>query len=275
VAAAWLALVIQLRPAYLEAYRQMIGSRPGDVAGAAPDPRARERALRLLSQLDTHPRNRTRILRAITRLHRSSPTLGLDASSIAEHVEREARTVDHLRRVAEAGLTDGQTGRFLKKQVDARLAQALERISRLLALVYPPQDIVAAHRVLRSGPLRVRAGALELLETLVDMDGKLELVESLEAQALGISPPVPPSPAEGLLALLALDDAWMRARAVWSAAELGLLRDEVERRAGSDPSRRVRLLARLVLRRRTWGAAVAVSPPAQPSNEPETAVVPS
>lgn len=246
----WLVVIARARRGYMDAYRRMLSP---ELAPLAPEPlvplhpRADECAemLRAAEALDAPAR--TRALRAIGRIARAEPTLRLPRAAIEVLVKRETAEVALLvRALAAEGiepLADRRRARpLLPRTLEEKLDQALERIARLLALCYPPRDIFAAHRALRGGSPGERAGAIELLDNLLEGDSKGDLLQALDEVALGGARPFGTErerpPREERLSilreLLAADDPWLRACAVTRARAVGVCSDELEDLAHTD-----------------------------------------
>ncbi len=112
---------------------------------------------------------------------------------------------------------------LLRRALRERMEHELERIFRLLALLYPPRDIHNAYVGLRLGRPRVQANALEVLEHLLKaehyrmlagaLDPEVSLEEKLKfagrvAQA-GVG-----TRQEAMRILLHSEDRWLRACAL-------------------------------------------------------------
>jgi hypothetical protein len=107
---------------------------------------------------------------------------------------------------------------LLVRACEEKLDEALERIARLLAMVYPPHDIRSAHRALRGSSASARAGAIELLDNLVEGSVKGELLAALDDVALGDRRRAARADrAQALGALLTTDDRWLRTCAAYAA----------------------------------------------------------
>lgn len=103
-------------------------------------------------------------------------------------VEREARRNldEHLRllglRVALSGPRQpgvASPADLLTGLLDDKLAQALERVFRLLKMVHPREDLHRLHIVARSGDKRARANAIEYLDALFSKVEQQSLRDSL------------------------------------------------------------------------------------------------
>jgi AAA family ATP:ADP antiporter len=261
----WLFSVSRLRSGYIDAFRELIGAPVGQVAATSP-PRQVRRVERLLGALGSNAAARHRALRALTSIQSSTPSLALDPALVDPHVVVELDDVELLQRVAASISEWGRPRlRILEREIQASIKRGVERIVRLLALVYPPSDITSLHRALRRHTTRQRAAALEFLEALVDMPVKRRLVHALENVVLPRYHFEPVSRLEGLQALLHINNARLRAFTAWSAGSSGLLLDEVRRLSVSDPSRGVRATALLTLTTRRGRRAVPPSAPTKPA----------
>jgi hypothetical protein len=232
VVGVWLGAIARARRGYVDAYRRMLT--PAPAPPPPPHPRLRECEEILQAALEAEAPLRTRALRAITRMLRTEPGLRLGRATIEPHLEKETNTV---RLLVAALVTEGveplaadrrgQPRPLLVRALEEKLEESLERIARLLALVYPPHDILAAHRALRSSEPAARAGALELLDNLIEGSCKGELLSALDDVALGDHRGSRGDRAERLCQLLSCDDRWLRACAAFAARQAGLLDDEL------------------------------------------------
>lgn len=218
----WLGVIARARRGYVEAYRRMIAPAPPVPPRTHPKRVRCEALLRAALTMDAPAR--TRALRATTRLQRLEPGLRLGRQQIDPLLWRETRVVRLLARalVAEGAEPFADRGRarpLLVRALEEKLDHALERIGRLLALVYSSRDIVAAQRAFRTGTPAERAGALELLDNLLDVESKGELMQALdEIMACGR----PADRGDVLRELARGDDPWLRTCAAWALAqELG------------------------------------------------------
>jgi ATP:ADP antiporter, AAA family len=120
---------------------------------------------------------------------------------------------------------------LLTRALRERMDRELERIFRLLGLLYPPRDIHNAYAGLISGQPRIRSNAMEVLEHLVRADlyrtlvcaldpdvslkEKLQFAQRLCHTSVG-------SKAEALRIVLQSEDRWLRACAMHAVGELQL-----------------------------------------------------
>jgi hypothetical protein len=135
----------------------------------------------------------------------------------------------------------------LTRALRERMARELERIFRLLGLLYPPRDIHNAYAGLTSGQVRIRANAMEVLEYLVRgdlykslvcaLDHDVSLKEKLQF-ALRLCHTSVDCKAEALRILLHSEDRWLRACALFAVGKERLkeLTEELRRvPADGDP----------------------------------------
>jgi len=214
VVGVWLFAIQRARRGYVDAYRRML-TPPSAQAVPPAHPRLRECEELLAAALPLDASLRTRALRAMGRILRSEPSLRLPRAAIEPHLARDTETVRLLVRTLAAHDVEPLQYRrrsrpLLVRACEEKLDEALERIARLLAMVYPPRDILAAHRALRGTSASARAGAIELLDNLVEGKSKGELLAALDDVALGNRRRGRADPAEALRALRICDDGWLR-----------------------------------------------------------------
>jgi HEAT repeat protein len=170
---------------------------------------------------------------ALTRIRKENDRVVVP-EPIARHHVRDEVTV-YLRFLVEghaaAQLPAGPAQSMLTRVLGERLAQSRELVFRGLALLYPPRDLLRAHRGFVSPNPRIRAQSLEYLETAL-LSGDLEAVRPLldsspegervrhAASRVGLAG-APLS--EILRELAASDDRWLRVCALYAIGELGLV----------------------------------------------------
>ncbi len=218
VVTVWLVVIGRAQRRYVDAYRRMLRPKPA----VEPHPRRAEVEEALRAAMVMNSPARTRAMRLIGRIQRSNPELRLDREAIEAHLERDTCRVALLVRALSAEgvepLEDRARSRpLLVRTLEEKLDETLERIARLLALVYPPRDILAAHRALRGASASARAGALELLDNLLEGECKNELMQALDDVALGDGRGTRAARAETLALLRETDDPWLCECAAWAA----------------------------------------------------------
>jgi ATP/ADP translocase/HEAT repeat protein/CRP-like cAMP-binding protein len=106
---------------------------------------------------------------ALERLRASRPDLAIDRAVIEKQIAHEttrafnALTLHYNLFVARSLDADALLGRALMEKQE----RAVGRIFRLLALIYPPADVSAVFKALRSQDARLRSGAMEYLDNLL------------------------------------------------------------------------------------------------------------
>jgi len=178
---------------------------------------------------------RYHVIKALNRLRRDRPDLTVMAGDVWAAVEAEARLHVHWLDYAAAVASFGESAPLLKAVLYERKEQSLERLFRLLALLYPPREIYNAYAPIRGGRLAgpsthaaLRPNALELLDNLLDADAKrvvmplvedgpldarvIPLREAWDIRAVG--------PGEALAALLQADDVWLSGAAYQALTNL-------------------------------------------------------
>jgi AAA family ATP:ADP antiporter len=134
---------------------------------------------------------------------------------------------------------------LLTRALQERMDRELERIFRLLGLLYPPRDIHNAYVGLISGQPRIRSNAMEVLEHLVRSDLYKTLVCALDPDvnlkeklhfAQRLCHTSVSSKAEALRIVLHSEDRWLRACGLHAVGELRLaeLTEELRRVPHSD-----------------------------------------
>src|ERR1044071_8899067 len=91
-----------------------------------------------------------------------------------EHYQNLA-ALDDLKPIAGHGGPD-----LLRDAIEERLARSLDRIFRLLSIVYPLKAIELIHANLRSTQATTRANAVEVLDNLLDVEEKMRVLPLVE-----------------------------------------------------------------------------------------------
>ena len=143
------------------------------------------------------------------------------------------------------------------------MEQEVERIFRLMGLLFPAYDLHSAYFGLRSGNAAVRANALEFLDNILKpqlrsllvplLDSYVSVAERVKHANRLLGTEVD-SQEQAVAVLLASDDPWMRSCAAYAIGSLGL-RSRSKRRTRSMARRSRSAAARNRPRReRTAGA---------------------
>ena len=206
--------------------------------------------------LDGDASFRLRVLTALTSLHRAHPELNSDTQllemALAAEILGHYRSYQILEKLGT--LTAGNEQQPVAHALSESMKQEMDRIFRLLELLYPRHDFSSAYIGLQSKSITVHDNALEFLDTVLKtqlremlvplLDGKVSPGE--RASIAGRLVPVRiNSSEEAAAALVASDDPWLRSCGAYAIGSLGLsaLAHELNRCA-ADPNPLVRETAR-------------------------------
>jgi AAA family ATP:ADP antiporter len=209
------------------------------------------------SLIQSDPGMRFDVLKALNKLRSRDPGLVPPRSEVEDMLDAELlgyyrsfqilAAIDPNAGAAIPGpsLRGGES--LLTRALRERMAYELERIFRLLALLYPPRDVHNAFLGLTMGTSQRQANALEVLEHLLQPDLYRRLVKGLDAEiplrekvnfASRLCGSSVDSRNEALRILLHSEDGWMSACALYAVGEERLteLKDEVSQVAhAADP----------------------------------------
>lgn len=178
---------------------------------------------------------------AIETLRRSHPDLRFDKNAVEARITKEtSRYYSHLslrHNLVERDQEGGSS--ILVRALDDKMARALDRIFRLLGLLYAWTDIAAARYALEQGDPRSRAGALEYLDNLLSGDVRKRVIPILDTMpvaekvrhANSVLKSRPRDVVDTVAQLIHDDDPVVGASAVQFVLERGLiasLRDDLE-----------------------------------------------
>ncbi len=176
---------------------------------------------------------RHQVIRALNRLRIRFSDLKFDRHIIKERIGEEIdlykttlsdwiiqRRLQERRQSPAASVSsDPQRARqLLALALEERLELCLERIFRMLGLLYPPKDMLDAYHVLVGNNPQMQANAIEFLDNILDTSLKralIPIVETTRAEVLAqgicdlIKPPI--SEAESIRTMLQGQDNWLKA----------------------------------------------------------------
>jgi AAA family ATP:ADP antiporter len=181
------------------------------------------------------------VIKAMNRLRKEDPALLPPNEEVSDMLEAEAmgfyRSFQVLAAFDPASFNsrkspeDSNEESILTRALQERMEHEVERLFRLLALLYPPRDIHNAYAGLTSGQPRVKANALEVLEHLLRAEHYRLLVCALDPD-IGLKEKVGfaerlchsrvESRAEALRILLHSEDRWLRACALYAVGDLAV-----------------------------------------------------
>jgi len=190
---------------------------------------------------------RFRIISALNKLHRLHPDLQLDKqmveTALAAEIMGHYRSYQILAKLKPVHDSKDSLYRALSESMQ----QELERIFRLLSLLYPHVDVHSIYLGLQSKSVTVYDDALELLDNVLKsemrtmllplLDGRVS-IEQRAAIADRIVHAKLESEEQAVAALVASDDPWLRSCGAYAIGSLGLksLEGELNRcLSGQDP----------------------------------------
>ena len=196
-----------------------------------PNQRSVDVLLQALSLQDLAIRDS--VLSALNRLRDSSPKLKYDERFITGQIHAEIRFYFQLA-AALAPFRDGGSGRqatnLLRRTIEERLKQTLERVFRLLGLRYPPKEIYSAYMAFRGREAEAVTAAIEFLDHVLERELKRILLPLLDApdhmleRGRELFNVEPKDIESALRELIVSPDPWLAACAMAAAAELRLRR---------------------------------------------------
>ncbi len=153
----------------------------------------------------------SRALRALNAARKRGQPFAFDPAQVRADIEGDLAELQRRRaQRAALAMADGDAA-LLRRALDEAAASLREHVFRRLALLYPPQEMLRAHRGLISGNERITAFALEYLEATLTPEDRDLVLPALHATATGAhDEAVPVSPASTVLRDLASDgDTWL------------------------------------------------------------------
>jgi AAA family ATP:ADP antiporter len=205
--------------------------------------------------LDADASFRLGVLSALTTLHRAHPELKSDAQLL--QMALVAEILGHYRSyqiLAKLGTLAAGTEQQVAHALSESMKQEMERIFRLLELLYPHHDFSSAYVGLQSKSMTVHDNALEFLDTVLKselremlvplLDGKVSVIERARIGDRLVHVRID-SPEQAAAALVSSDDPWLRSCGAYAIGTLGLtnLAHELNR-CVADPDPLVRETAR-------------------------------
>ena len=200
------------------------------------------------SLVESDPGLRYDVLKALNKVARTNRPLFSGGEEVADMFEAELmgyyrsfQILAAIDRRAGAAATIGEEfeedAPLLSRAVRERMNHELERIFRLLSLLYPGRDVYNAYLGLTSGDSRLQANSLEVLEHVLKSEHYRRLISSLDPE-VGLSEKLKiaeqicltavRSRAEALRILLHSDDLWLSACALYTVGKLKLTELEAE-----------------------------------------------
>ncbi|MEJ2109992.1 MAG: Npt1/Npt2 family nucleotide transporter [Acidobacteriota bacterium] len=125
---------------------------------------------------------RYHVIAALERIHRIKPELSFDRSRIEQQVHEEIARYSKYRRLYRIlfELQAYPRESLLARATAGKMKRSVDRIYRLLSLLYPWKDIAAARHTIEHGDMRSRAGSLEYLDNVLTGGIRKTLIPLLE-----------------------------------------------------------------------------------------------
>jgi AAA family ATP:ADP antiporter len=187
--------------------------------------------------LDRDTTVRFQIISALNKLHKTHPEIELDTQLLETVLAAEIMGHYRSYQVLEALRTPENSGDSVMRALGESIQQELERIFRLLGLLYPHLDLHSVYFGLQSVNVTVYDNALEFLENVLKSQLRGMLVPLLDGK---VSPKERAAIAERLVRakvenreqavaeLVASDDPWLKSCGAYAIGALGIKSLEVE-----------------------------------------------
>ncbi len=131
---------------------------------------------------------RFHVIAALERIHRIRPELSFDHRRIESLIQKECAHYSEYRRMHrvlfESQLYPRES--LLARAMVEKMKRRVDRIYRLLGLLYPWKDIVSARHTIEHGDTRSRAGSLEYLDNVLAGGLRKTLIAVLEDVSPGM-----------------------------------------------------------------------------------------
>ncbi len=174
---------------------------------------------------------RFRIISALNKLHRLHPELEMDIqlleTVLAAEILGHYRSYQILDKLGSMGDSQEPVARALTESMQ----QELERIFRVLGLLYPHLDLHAAYLGLQSNSVTVYDNALEFLDNVLKsqlrdmlvplLDGKITVAQRARIADRLVRAKIE-SQEQAVAALVSSDDHWLRSCGAYAIGTLGL-----------------------------------------------------
>lgn len=167
---------------------------------------------------------------ALNRIRKQDPNVTIPQEAVVSSMTCEVHLyLDLLLYWSPINELTGQGPALLTRTMHERIDQCQERIFRLLALIYPPHDILLARRGLNNENPRVRSQAREYLEAALSHDHRVLLEPVIDDRPLTSkfrlaetrhAKDSPDSVESSLSKLLSFPDPWLQACVLYVVGEL-------------------------------------------------------
>jgi len=197
---------------------------------------AADALIRQLHRLDDHLDYT--VLKALNSMRVNSPDIVVNERLVRACISKEREEYDQLKAVQaylQADQVEHPVFSLLMQAIAERLQHRLERIFRLVGLIYSPQDIYSVYYDCQIKPA-LRPAAIEFLDNLLDAQLKETVVPLLEGAfepENGIharEPVLSSSRRAALVILITGEDPWLKEIATELQKEIGEERNELRER---------------------------------------------
>jgi AAA family ATP:ADP antiporter len=182
---------------------------------------------------------RFQVICALNKIQQAHPEIKLDIQLLETVLAAEI--IGHYRsyQILETLCIPGNADEPVTRALQESIQQELERIFRLLGLLYPRQDLHSAYFGLQSSDATIYDNALEFLENVLKSQLRGMLVPLLDGKVsakdrAGIATRFVRAPVEtreqAVAELIASDDPWLKSCGAYAAGTLGMesLKHQVE-----------------------------------------------
>jgi len=128
--------------------------------------------------ISADPQLKFYILKALNKLRSKYSELNFDQKKIDSVIINETKSYYETLQILEIHkeYKENLAGKLLKRALEEKLDNNLERIFRLLGLRYPPEDVYNSYQGIISDKSRLRANAIEFLDNLLNKEIKKHLL---------------------------------------------------------------------------------------------------
>jgi AAA family ATP:ADP antiporter len=217
-------------------------SRPTDARRAVPPilvSIGTQAAAEVLSAhlLERNTSVRFQVISALNKIHQVHPEIELDVQMLETILAAEIMGHYRSYQIAESLRVLGESDDAVLRAMSEAMRQELERIFRLLGLLYPHLDLHSVHFGLQSNNVTVYDNALEFLENVLNSQLRGVLVPLLDGK---VSPRERAAIAERLVhakvenreqavaELVASDDPWLKSCGAYAIGTLGMISLQIE-----------------------------------------------
>jgi ATP/ADP translocase len=211
-----------------------------------PDQSTVETLIQILNEID--PALKYFVVKALNKLHAQHANLKFKRELVGPVLLRETKTYYEILQLLQTQKSIDKNDGFnlLERALIEKQQQNLERIFRLLGLVYPSKDIYNAYSGIISGQKTLYANSVEFLDNLLHSDIKKYIFPILDdlapeivlQKARGLFGVQRKGREESLIYLIDGDDNWLRACAIYCTMEIEsdeLKKKVTERKFDQDP----------------------------------------